>query len=130
MMSFCIPETITGTGNIVNNGWCGGSSHKRYTYITGVGYCEDGDTTKVLGSSQANSEEIIRRYLSGAYYKVTSNITIKYNSGFEGLGKTPNVDGRYYDAVFHGVISGDNYVITNETQYRLYMLQEDALSKT
>ena len=124
---FYIPSAITSTSTINNTRWCGENTHTQYIYVNNVGYCPitvgspNGDTSNVLGGSQDNSEEIVRRYLAGAYYKVTNNITILYagSNGFEGLGHTKNVAGKYDDAVFHGVIDGNNRTITNQSRYPL-----------
>ena len=58
----------------------------------------------------------VRTYLAGAYYKLSSNVTIDDTSvnGFKGLGSSEDDF-----AAFRGVIDGGNHTITNQTEYPL-----------
>ncbi|MCR5541379.1 MAG: hypothetical protein K6F71_11280, partial [Ruminococcus sp.] len=110
----CVPSSelsntaITGT-------WCNDkNSHVEMTF----------DGTYFTGTAGSNnytiSPETMRKYLTGAYYKIpdeVSEITVE-NSGqtedFDGLGNTS--DNEY---VFRGVIDGNGKTIINKTPYPL-----------
>ena len=116
-----------------NNGdkICVPSSALSNTAITGT-WCNDKNShvemtfggTNFTGTAGSNnytiSPETMRKYLTGAYYKIpdeVSEITVE-NSGqtedFDGLGNTS--DNEY---VFRGVIDGNGKTIINNTPYPL-----------
>lgn len=73
------------------------------------------------------TQEQVRTYLAGAYYKLNADITLSAvdgNSGFIGLGNTTAEF-----AVFRGVIVGDGHTITNKSQNPLIITSYGSVVK-
>lgn len=86
-----------------------------YNY-TATGYTKnaynfgvDNFTSSNGGTSRANAD--VRRYLAGAYYVITKDITLP--GDYVGLGTTDNDENKQY--AFRGVLIGRNITITNQS---------------
>ena len=81
------------------------TGYTKYSYNFGV----DNFTSSNGGTNMANAN--VRRYLAGAYYVITRDITLP--GDYVGLGTTDNDDNKQY--AFRGVLIGRNITITNQS---------------
>lgn len=94
------------------------------TYVGGT-WCNDDHITFTAGSNSFSgtvnsstvtmSTDVMRKYLAGAYYKISgtataANLEIPSTSTFDGLGKSDSNEYR-----FRGVFDGNNKTIVNKT---------------
>lgn len=80
-----------------------GYTKNTYNFGTSNFTSSDGGTSR--------SNDIVRRYLAGAYYVITKDITLP--GDYVGLGTTDNDSNKQY--AFRGVIIGRNITITNQS---------------
>ncbi|MBR4910941.1 MAG: hypothetical protein IKZ47_06445 [Clostridia bacterium] len=81
------------------------TGYTKYTYNFGT----DNFTSSDGGTSRSNNN--VRRYLAGAYYVITKDITLP--GDYVGLGTTDSDSNKEY--AFRGVIIGRNITITNQS---------------
>jgi hypothetical protein len=96
-----LPADISGT-----NMWCEDpETDVKYTF-NGTNFVADGKPNKSLND--------VRKYLAGAYYAISENITIP--SEFCRLGNISGTDGSYSNAyAFRGVIVGNGNTVVNQS---------------
>lgn len=104
-----VPDLVTDSVS-----WCEGDDHHN-TYVSFNGTNWTG--TKSDSSPCTLSNDALRKYLAGAYYKIDADITLNSTGSNSFPGISNNLNDTHY--VFRGVIEGGGHTIINKTNVPL-----------
>ena len=107
--SIIVPDLVTDSVS-----WCEGDDHHN-TYVSFNGTNWTG--TKSDSSPCTLSNDALRKYLAGAYYKIDADITLNSTGSNSFPGISNNLNDTHY--VFRGVIEGGGHTIINKTNVPL-----------